>query len=52
LVSFTGADALYTTDWSGAPRVPKGRHLFSIVEMADNVYLVETRQLEQIQKED
>ena len=51
-VSFTGADALYTTDWSDSPHMPKGKHLLSIVEMADNVYLVETRQLEQIQKED
>ena len=50
-VSFMGADAIYTTDWGDSPHVPKGRHVFSILEMADNVYLVETRQMEQIQKE-
>lgn len=51
-VAFTGADALYTTDWSGAPHVPKGKRIFSIMEIADNEYLVETRELEQIQKEE
>jgi len=51
-VSFTGAEALYTTDWGGAPHVRKGKRLFSIMEIADNVYLVETRELEQIQKGD
>ena len=47
-VSFTGADALYTTDWFDAPRVGKGKRLFSFVEIADNEYLVETRELEAI----
>ena len=50
-VAFTGADALYTSDWYGAPKVGKGRHIFSIVELADNQYLVETRELEEIGKE-
>ena len=51
-VSFAGADALYTTDWGNAPHVPKGKRIFSIMEIADNEYLVESRELEQIQKED
>lgn len=50
-VEFTGADALYTTDWTGQPRVPKGRRIFSIMEIADNEYLVETKELETIRKE-
>ena len=50
-VSFTGANALYTSDWRGAPRVDKGRHIFSIIEVEDNEYLVETRALEEIRKE-
>ena len=51
-VVFTGAAALYTTDWGVAPHVPKGKRIFSIMEIADNEYLVETRELEQIQKEE
>ena len=51
-VSFAGADALYTTDWGNAPHVAKGKHIFSVMELADNEYLVEARELEQIQKED
>ena len=51
-ISFTGADALYTTDWGASPHVPKGKRIFSIMEIADNEYLVETRELEQIQKEE
>ena len=51
-VSFTGADALYTTDWGGAPRVPKGKRIFSIMEIGNNEYLVETRELELILQED
>ena len=47
-VSFTGADALYTTDWYSAPRVGKGKSMFSIMELADNQYLVEMRELERI----
>lgn len=50
-VAFTGADALYTSDWIEAPKVPKGKRIFSIVEIADNQYLVETRELEEIGKE-
>lgn len=50
-VAFTGADALYTTDWCGAPKVPKGKRIFSIMEIADNQYLVETRELEEIGKD-
>ena len=45
-VRFTGADALYTTDWYSAPRVGKGKSMFSIMELADNQYLVEMRELE------
>ena len=51
-VRFTGADALYTTDWFSAPRIGKGKSMFSIMEITDNQYLVEKRELEQIQKED
>ena len=51
-ITFSGADALYTTEWGGAPHVPKGRRIFSIMEIADNEYLVETRELEQIRKEE
>ena len=47
-VSFTGAAALYTTDWTDAPRVGMGKRLFSFIEIADNEYLVETRELEEI----
>jgi len=47
-VSFTGADALYTTDWYSAPRIGKGKSMFSIMELADNQYLVEMRELERI----
>ena len=50
-VEFTGALALYTTDWHDRPRVPKGKRLFSVLEIADNEYLVETRELEEIRKE-
>ena len=50
-VEFTGASALYTTDWCDRPRVPKGKRLFSVLEIADNEYLVETRELEEIRKE-
>ena len=50
-VAFTGADALYTTDWYGFPRVAKGKHIFSIMEIADDQYLVEARELEEIGKE-
>lgn len=50
-VAFTGADALFTTDWYGAPKVPKGKIIFSVMEIADNQYLVETRELEEIEKE-
>ena len=47
-VEFTGANALYTTDWYDRPRIGKGKRLFSIMEIADNEYLVETRELEEI----
>ncbi len=47
-VEFTGANALYTTDWYDRPRIGKGKRLFSIMELADNEYLVETRELEEI----
>ena len=47
-VEFTGANALYTTDWYERPRIGKGKRLFSIMEIADNEYLVETRELEEI----
>lgn len=47
-VCFTGADALYTTDWYSAPRIGKGKSIFSIMELADNQYLVEMRELERI----
>ncbi|MBQ6139924.1 MAG: hypothetical protein IJI54_01470 [Kiritimatiellae bacterium] len=50
-VAFTGADALFTSDWYGAPNVPKGKRIFSIIEIADNQYLVETRELEEIGKD-
>ena len=50
-VAFTGATALYTTDWYNAPKVGKGKRIFSIMEIADNEYLVETRKLEEIRKE-
>ena len=45
-VSFTGAAELYTTDWYGHPKVEKGKWMFSLLELADDVYLVETRELE------
>jgi len=47
-VEFTGASALYTTDWYDRPRIGKGKRLFSIMEIADGEYLVETRELEEI----
>ena len=47
-VSFTGAAELYTTDWYGHPKVEKGKWMFSLLELADDVYLVETRELERI----
>ncbi len=50
-VAFTGADALFTSDWYGAPKVPKGKIIFSVMEITDNQYLVETRELEKIQKQ-
>ena len=50
-VAFTGADALFTSDWYGAPKVPKGKIIFSVMEIADNQYLIETRELEEIEKE-
>ena len=50
-VSFTGADALYTTDRNAGPVVARGRHIFSIIELADNEYLVDARALEEIGKE-
>lgn len=51
-VSFTGADALYTADWFDTDKVTKGKRIFSFLEIADNVYLVETRELTAIRKED
>ena len=50
-VEFTGAAALYTTDWPTRPRIEKGKRIFSIMEIADNEYLVETRELEEIGKD-
>ena len=50
-VSFTGAAELYTTDWFTRPRIGKGKRIFSIMEIADNEYLVETRELEEIGKD-
>jgi len=50
-VEFTGAAALYTTDWPTRPRIEKGKRIFSIMEIADNEYLVETRKLEEIGKD-
>lgn len=50
-VSFTGADALFTTDWLDNPKVGKGKRIFSFIEIGNNEYLVETRELEEI-KED
>ena len=50
-VEFTGASALYTTDWFTRPRIGKGKRIFSIREIADNEYLVETRELEEIGKD-
>ena len=47
-IEFAGATALYTTDWYDRPRIGKGKRLFSIMEIADNEYLVETRELEEI----
>ena len=47
-IEFTGANALYTTDWHDRPKVAKGKRIFSIMEIADNEYLVETRELEMI----
>ena len=51
-VSFSGANAIYTTDWDFCTKCQQGRRIFSIMEIADNEYLVESRELEQIQKED
>jgi len=50
-VEFTGAAALYTTDWPTRPRIEKGKRIFSIMEIADNEYLVETRELVEIGKD-
>lgn len=50
-VEFTGAAALYTSDWPTRPRIEKGKRIFSIMEIADNEYLVETRELEEIGKD-
>ena len=47
-IAFTGAAELYTTDWYGHPKVEKGKWMFSLLELADDVYLVETRELERI----
>ena len=47
-VEFTGANALYTTDWYDRPRIGKGKRLFAIMEISDNEYLVDTRELEEI----
>ena len=36
------------TSGTDAPRVGMGKRLFSFIEIADNEYLVETRELEEI----
>lgn len=48
-VSFTGANALYTTDWDFNRKCQAGRRIFSIMEIGDNEYLVETRELELVE---
>lgn len=50
-VSFTGAGEMYTTDWYGHPKVEKGRWIFSFLELSDDAYLVEARELEELRKE-
>ena len=48
-VAFTGASALYRTDGSGRFKFPREKRLFSFVEITDNEYLVETRELEKME---
>ena len=48
-IVFTGASALYRTDWSSDLKFPKEKRLFSFVEITDNEYLVETRELEKME---
>lgn len=47
-IAFTGAVELYTTDWYGQPKVEKGKWMISLLELTDDVYLVEARELERI----
>ena len=48
-VAFTGASALYRTDGSGRFKFPREKRLFSFVEITDDEYLVETRELEKME---
>ena len=47
-ISFDGADRIFTSDGSTRIDAAKGEHIFSFVEIADKVYLLEMRRLTEI----
>lgn len=49
-VAFTGADALYKSTGSEGLTALRGRYLITLLEVADNRYLVDVHELEEIRR--
>ena len=48
VLSFTGANGIYSPDGGGPVRVEPGRTMFSFIEIGANEYLLETRDLGEV----